>query len=164
MDNIHIRRASLADADTIVAFNLALAAQTEQRTLDRGTLLAGVRHVLTDAALGVYWLAEVSGRCVGQLLLTREWSDWRNGLFWWIQSVYVIPELRGRGVYRALHRHVEQQARQTTGVCGLRLYTDRHNTSAQQVYERLGMQRTAYLLYETDWSSADTAAHPAARA
>ncbi len=149
---ISIRQAVPGDADLITDFNLAMAQETERRSLDRATLLAGVTRLLLDPSRGVYYLAELSGRCVGQLLITYEWSDWRNGQFWWIQSVYVRPEARRTGVYRALHEWVEHQARQTPGVCGLRLYTDRENTRAQGVYERLGMHATNYLLYERDWS------------
>lgn len=152
-DAIAIRTARPEDADTIVNFNCAMARESEGRALPRATAVVGARRVLEDASLGQYFVAEAAGRIVGQLLITYEWSDWRNGLFWWIQSVYVESAQRGRGVYRRLHEHVERLARQTAGVCGLRLYVERSNAGAQAVYQRLGMQRTAYDLFETDWSA-----------
>ena len=150
---IQIRAARPADAETIAAFNAAMARETEQRDLDDRALLSGMRRVLEQPELGVYYLAQLDGSVVGQMLITREWSDWRNGLFWWIQSVYVRPAARRRGVYRALHEWIERQGRTTPGVCGLRLYVETHNAAAQRAYERLGMSRTSYALYETDWSS-----------
>jgi ribosomal protein S18 acetylase RimI-like enzyme len=149
---VHVRRATEADADALVAANLALAVETEDRRLDAGRVAAGVRRVLRDAALGVYYVAEDGGRIVGQLLITREFSDWRNGWFWWIQSVYVSPTDRRRGVYRALHASVIAAARADGDVCGVRLYVDRANTGAQVTYQSLGMRRTEYDLYEIDWS------------
>jgi GNAT superfamily N-acetyltransferase len=163
MSRLFIRRATPADADTITAFNLAIAQETEGRRLNRDLVGRAVARVLADASLGVYWLAlelppagqavaAEGGKVVGQLLVTYEFSDWRDGVFWWIQSVYVDPAARRTGVYRALHRHVEEQARATGNVCGLRLYTDRDNAVAQEVYRQLGMARSGYLIYEVDWS------------
>ncbi len=111
----------------------------------------GVAAALADESLGFYAVAEVDGQLAGQLMVTFEWSDWRNGLFWWIQSVYVRPEFRRRGVYRALHRHVADAARAAGGVCGLRLYVERENTVARQVYESLDMRRTRYRMYEVEF-------------
>ena len=152
--DISIRVAVAADAEVIARSNAAMAEETEQRRLDQSTLLAGVRGLLQDPGKGVYYLAEHGGRVVGQLMLTYEWSDWRNGMFWWIQSVYVAPDLRRKGVYRALHRHVEAAARRTPGVCGIRLYVESENAVAQNAYHQLGMVRTGYLMFETDWSAA----------
>ncbi len=152
MNNLTIRPATLTDADTIAAYNRAMARETESRDLPADVIARGVRRVLTDPALGVYYLAEQDGRVVGQLLITFEFSDWRDGLFWWIQSVYVDASARRSGVYRALHRHVEHAARQSGRACGLRLYVDKRNTRAQQVYRSLGLVPTEYDLYETDWS------------
>ena len=154
MSTLRIRRATPADADIIAAANVAMAAETEARQLDRARTAAAVRRALADAALGVYWLAERDGNVVGQLLITTEFSDWRDGVFWWIQSVYVVPAARRTGVYRALHERVVQEARRTPGVCGVRLYVDRHNAAAQAVYRRLGMHETEYRLFEADWSAA----------
>ncbi|MBW7906769.1 MAG: GNAT family N-acetyltransferase [Phycisphaerae bacterium] len=167
-DTLSIRRATPADAELIAAFNQAMAAETEGRRLDGATLAAGVRAVLREPARGVYYLAERSeglsargGAVVGQLLLTYEWSDWRNGWFWWIQSVYVAPAARGGGVYRKLHEHVAALARAAGDVCGVRLYVDAGNAAAQAVYRRLGMTVTNYRLFETDWSGAAHNSHAA---
>lgn len=153
MSTLRIRRATPADADIIAAANVAMAAETEDRRLDHTRTAAAVRRALSDATLGVYWLAERDGNVVGQLLITTEFSDWRDGVFWWIQSVYVLPAARRTGVYRALHERVVQEARRTAGVCGVRLYVDRHNAAAQAVYRRLGMHETGYRLFEADWSA-----------
>ncbi len=152
MNEISIRNATTADADAVIANNAAMALETEGCRLDPDTLRSGVGRVLSDAARGVYYLAELDGRVVGQLLITKEWSDWRDAWFWWIQSVFVAPEARRTGVYRMLHEHVVAEARRTGEVCGIRLYTEQANTRAQQVYERMGMQRSAYVMYEADWS------------
>lgn len=152
MTTTSIRRATSADADVIALANLAMAAETEGRRLDRAQAVRAVRRVLAEAALGVYWLAERDGIVVGQLLVTTEFSDWRDGVFWWIQSVYVAPAARRTGVYRALHEHVVQEARRTPRVCGVRLYVDRHNATAQAVYRHLGLHETDYLFFEADWS------------
>lgn len=146
-----IRRANPTDAEIVARFNAAMAEETEGRPLPLERVLSGVRRALADEAMGAYFIAELDGRAVGQMLITREWSDWRDGWFWWIQSVYVAPEARRTGVYRALHEYVEKAARSTPDVCGLRLYVDSENTSAQRVYERLGMTRTDYQLFEVDW-------------
>jgi GNAT superfamily N-acetyltransferase len=104
--------------------------------------------VLEDPALGRYYLAEIDGRPAGQLMTTYEWSDWRNGVFLWIQSVYVLPTHRGAGVFRSLYRHLEDMARQDARICGIRLYVDRANERAQAVYGRLGMHRSNYGIME----------------
>ena len=148
---ILIRSAGVADAAVIARFNRAMALETEGRKLSSGRVLRGVRALLADAAKGTDYVAEADGAVVGQLLITYEWSDWRNGNFWWIQSVYVTPEWRGRGVFKALHAHVERRARKRKDVCGLRLYVDDHNTKAKEVYSRLGLRATHYELWETDF-------------
>ncbi len=152
-DSLAIRPAREADARTIAEFNQAMAQETEGLRLADAVIQAGVENLLRDPAKGRYFLAERDGAVVGQLLITYEWSDWRNGWFWWIQSVYVAPAARRGGVYRALYAHVTQAARDARDVCGVRLYVDRDNLSAQRVYERLGMTRTGYLLFEADWSA-----------
>ncbi len=152
MPDITIRTATVADVETVAGNNAATAAETESRRLDPETLRTGVACVLSDPTRGVYYLAEIDGRVVGQLLITKEWSDWRDGWFWWIQSVFVTPEARRTGVYRVLHEHVVAEARRAGNVCGIRLYTEQGNTPAHQVYERMGMKRSAYVMYEADWS------------
>ncbi len=149
---IDIRPARDHDAATVVEFNIALAAQSEEKALDRTTVEQGVAAVLADPAKGRYYIAECDGEAIGQLMLTFEWSDWRNGMFWWIQSVYVREPFRGQGVFGALYRFVEAQAREGGGACGLRLYVDKGNTHASRVYRALGMQETHYDLFEVDFS------------
>ena len=151
--NFRVRPAAPADADTIADFNLAMAAETEDRGLDEQRLRAGVRTALADERCGRYLVAEDgSGVVAGCLLLTLEWSDWRNGWFWWIQSVYTSPQFRGQGVYRSLYDHVLAEARAQEDVCGIRLYVEEENLKAQGVYSHLGMQRTHYQLFEVDFS------------
>ncbi len=148
---VMVREARPADCDTIVDFNLRLAAETENKELPREVLQAGVQAALADANKARYFMAMIGDEVAGQLMLTREWSDWRNGDIWWIQSVYVVEKFRQAGVFRALYQHVEQLAKATTGVVGLRLYVEDHNLRAQQVYERLGMKRAGYQVLETIW-------------
>jgi GNAT superfamily N-acetyltransferase len=143
-----IREATVADIPFIVSANAALAQETEGQLLDPGLLQPGVRAVFEDPSLGRYFLADVDGRAVGQLMTTHEWSDWRNGLFLWIQSVYVLPDYRGSGAFKALFAHLQQIARIDARVCGIRLYVDRDNERAQEVYARLGMHRSNYGVME----------------
>ena len=128
-----------------------MAWETEQRKLSPQRVRRGVQALLADAAKGRYFVAECAGEVIGQTLITYEWSDWRNGNFWWIQSVYVAPEHRGHGVFKALHRHLHQLARRQKDVCGLRLYVDGHNAQAKEVYARLGLAPTEYELWEADF-------------
>lgn len=134
--------------DLLVRFNAALALETEDLALDPERLRAGVRAVFDDPARGAYLVAELDGRPVGALLVTSEWSDWRAGRMLWIQSVYVEPAARGRGVYRALHERVLADARASADVRGVRLYVERGNRAAQAVYRALGMQASGYVLFE----------------
>jgi len=134
-----VRPARPTDAEAIVDFNARLAQETEHLTLDPGLLSLGVNAILADPAKGRYWVAETDGRVVGQLSVTYEWSDWRNGWFWWIQSVYVLAEYRRLGVFRQLYRHVHQLAADEIDVVGLRLYVENENHAAQAVYADLGM-------------------------
>lgn len=150
---ITIRHAQPGDYETIAEYNVALAAETEDFHLDPAVVREGVQAILNDPSKGTYFVAERDGRVVGQLMITYEWSDWRNGQIWWIQSVYVAPDARGAKVYRQLHQHVEREARATSGVVAIRLYVHHDNTRAQDTYSRLGMQRTEYQIFETDWSS-----------
>ena len=151
---LHIRNAERRDLEFIAAGNSAMALETEHKRLDPGTVTAGVQAAFDDQSRGRYFVAEVDGQVVGQLMITYEWSDWRNGVFWWIQSVYVTPGARRLGVFRALHAHVEQLARATAGVCGLRLYVENDNIRAQQTYLGCGMDHAGYLVMETDYSGA----------
>ena len=143
-----LRLARGDDAEVLVGFNAAMALETEGKELLPEVIGAGVRSLLANPAAGFYVLAETEGRVVGALLITKEWSDWRNGTFWWIQSVYVRPELRRGGVYKTLYRHVQRMAANEPGVCGFRLYVERENTRAQSTYTSLGMQETHYRVFE----------------
>jgi GNAT superfamily N-acetyltransferase len=159
---IRIRHARTADADDIVRFNVAMALETEHKTLDASVLRAGVQAALGDARHGFYLVAESAGRVVACLLITFEWSDWRNGQWWWLQSVYVEQAFRRHGVFRALYDEVERRVRSTRDAIGLRLYVERDNRRAQQTYAALGMHETDYRLYEKTLAGEAAAAIPAA--
>jgi GNAT superfamily N-acetyltransferase len=146
-----IRAADRRDLAVLAAYNLALAWETEQKRLDPATVEAGVEALLGDPQRGFYTVAEIEGQVVGQVLITFEWSDWRNGWFWWLQSVYVQPAFRRRGVFRALVEHLEERARREGHVVGLRLYVERDNRAAQAVYAALGLQPTTYGVLEKCW-------------
>jgi ribosomal protein S18 acetylase RimI-like enzyme len=143
-----IRRATPADLPVIVEFNRRLAEETENKVLDTDVLTRGVSATFADPHKGPYFVAEEAGQVVGQLQITFEWSDWRNGWMWWIQGVYVRADARRQGVFRALYDHVYQAARADPEVIALRLYVERDNAAAQRTYESLGMSRTGYLLFE----------------
>lgn len=128
-----------------------MAWETERRRLNRPRVRRGVSALLKDSAKGTYHVAETDGAVVGQLLITYEWSDWRNGNFWWIQSVYIAPEARRRGAFRALFQHVHKLAKSRRDVCGLRLYMHSENGRARKTYERLGMNRSDYEVFEKDF-------------
>src|SRR6185503_1914587 len=130
---IRIRPALPADAGVIAGFQLRMARETEGVELDGAVLARGVAAVFADAAKGAYWVAERDGEIVACLLVTPEWSDWRDGTVLWIQSVYVVPAERGRGVYRALYERLRQEAAGDDGIKGIRLYVDRRNAAAQRV-------------------------------
>jgi GNAT superfamily N-acetyltransferase len=144
-----IRRATVADAAVVVEFNRLLAEESEGKALDPVTLVPGVRAGLEDPRKSLYFLAEEGGQALGQLGVTFEWSDWRNGWFWWIQSVYVRPEARRRGVFRALFDHVRRLAQEDSEVIGLRLYVENANKAAQETYQRMGMRAAGYFVLET---------------
>lgn len=144
-----VRQARTDDLDFLVRGNVEMARETEATELDPALVVPGTRAVLLDPSLGRYFIAELNNRPVGQLMLTFEWSDWRNGVFWWIQSVFVEPGHRGEGAFSALFRHVLDLARSDPGVCGIRLYVDRANDRAQAVYRRLGLHPTNYDVMET---------------
>ncbi len=144
---LRIRPAVPSDLDFVVAGNLALAQETENLTLDASVLRDGVRALLEGRAPGAYWIAELDGAVVGQTLITYEWSDWRNRMVWWIQSVYVSPGARQHGVFRAVYAHLRREAA-AAGAGGLRLYVDTTNVRAQQVYAALGMNGEHYRVFE----------------
>ena len=148
MSEIKVRQATVAEAGRIAAFNRAMAMETESLALDEKTVAAGVVALMGHPDRGFYLVAEVAGAVAGCLLITYEWSDWRNKMFWWIQSVYVKPEQRGHGVYSALDEKVKALAAQAGNVCGLRLYVHKGNIRAQEVYRSLGMEETPYLVFE----------------
>jgi GNAT superfamily N-acetyltransferase len=152
MPEILIRPATLADAEFLASGNARMALETEARTLDPAILSSGVRAVFDDPTRGFYLIAEVNRQPAGQMMITYEWSDWRNAVFWWIQSVYTIPELRARGVFKALYAHVNSLAMERGDVCGLRLYVESHNHRAQAAYLRCGMSEAIYRMFEVDYS------------
>ena len=148
-----VRRAEATDLPTLVRFNRALAQESEGLDLPQAQVEEGVRRGLQQPDACCYFVVEQAGAVVGQLMLTFEWSDWRAGFFWWIQSVYVEESSRGRGIFRALYAHVQRLAREESSTCcGLRLYVEHGNTHAMRVYEDVGMSRTLYHMYEVDWT------------
>lgn len=154
-DGIVIRPARQDDRDTIVMFNAAMALETERRQLDLATLRQGTLAFLQSPAYGFYIVAQLpadtSDKPVGQLMITYEWSDWRNGVFWWIQSVYVVPDRRGIGVFRAMYNYILIEAKADPRVCGVRLYVERDNRRAQTVYQRVGLSPSVYMIFERDF-------------
>lgn len=152
--SILLRDATPADVDALVEFNAAMAWETEHKRLDPAVLRPGVAAVFDDARRGFYLVAERDGAVLGGLLVTYEWSDWRCGDWWWVQSVYVRPQARGQGVFGALYRAVEARAR-AAGAVGLRLYVERDNRRAQRTYAALGMEETAYRMFEQPFARAD---------
>lgn len=145
---ITLRRGVPSDAPVVTEFNYRLALESEGKELDRVVLSAGVSACLADASKAMYFLAEEEGMVIGQLAITLEWSDWRNGWLWWVQSVYVRQENRRQGVFRSLYEHVRQQALAQGNVVGIRLYVEEENHAAQKTYFQLGMERTGYLVLE----------------
>jgi GNAT superfamily N-acetyltransferase len=146
--NIHIRVASLLDMPLLAGWAQAMAWETEQKILPDADILGGTRRALEQATLAQYFIAEIADQPVGCLMLTNEWSDWRNGLWWWIQSVFVRPEFRRRGVYRALYAHIQELAAQNIEVHGIRLYVEKENINAQHTYQALGMHDACYKVFE----------------
>lgn len=143
-----IRKAEIKDLDRIVEFNYNLAFETEDKALDKNILTKGVKALLEDKSKGVYHVCEVNGEVVGQIMYTYEWSDWRNGLFIWVQSVYVDKEYRGQGVFKRLYNHIKEMCDKDENICGIRLYVEFENQNAQKTYESLGMEKCNYYMYE----------------
>lgn len=150
-----LRPAAPADAEAIAARNIAMAEETEGKALDPATIRAGVGAVLADPKKGWYLVAEADGGVIGQAMVTYEWSDWRNGDFWWVQSVYVAPAFRRQGIFTAIFRAVEAAARTRPGVVGLRLYVEKENRTAQETYRCLGMTRSNYAMFELAFAPGD---------
>ncbi|MBV8202268.1 MAG: GNAT family N-acetyltransferase [Acidobacteria bacterium] len=143
-----VRLARPEEADLLIDYQARLAKETEGLELDRLALGRGVRAVFDDPGLGEYWVAELDGEIAACLLVTREWSDWRNGTVLWIHGVYVLPERRGRGLYRSLYEQLRRRVKATPDLKGIRLYVDHRNPKARATYERLGMNGEHYALYE----------------
>lgn len=148
---ISIRAANEADIQVLAEFNIAMALETEQKVLPAKVIRAGISALFEDSQLGFYTVAAVDDQVAGALMITTEWSDWRNGLFWWIQSVYVKPAHRRAGVFSRLYQTIRQQAMHKPNVCGLRLYVERENLMAQQTYLKMGMEETAYRMFEEEF-------------
>jgi GNAT superfamily N-acetyltransferase len=150
-----IRAANLDDVESIITFSAAMALETENRQLNVARLREGTLSLLNTPSYGFFMVAELRDgeqrRLIGQLMITSEWSDWRNGVFWWIQSVYVDPAWRRRGVFRRIHEAVVSQAKADVKVCGLRLYVEQDNHTAEAVYQRVGLKRSVYKVYEEDF-------------
>jgi GNAT superfamily N-acetyltransferase len=150
-EQITIRIANAADASALVEFNQAMAFETEGKRLETSRLQNGVEAVFGDEKKGFYVVAEnANGRIIGGLMITFEWSDWRNGWFWWIQSVYILPENRGQKIYRRLYQFVKEKALEQGNVCGFRLYVEHENSHAQKVYKSVGMKHSDYLMFEEE--------------
>ncbi len=148
--NNTIRTAKPEDAATIALFNKLMATETEDKALDTDLINPGVKAVIGDPARGTYYVACDGDRIVGQLMITLEWSDWRNSWFWWIQSVYVETDARKHGVFRSLYAHVKKLAQERDDVCGIRLYVENENRRAQSTYLSLGMDKTHYFIMEEE--------------
>ncbi len=153
-DGLTIRVATPADVPSLMEFNQSMAWETECKRLDQATLAAGIQRIVSDRQLGLYLVAERDGMVIGALMITTEWSDWRNGMFWWIQSVFVLPAYRRQGIYAMLYDAVKQESAAADDVCGFRLYVEKDNAVAQTVYRRLGMTESTYRIYEQSAESA----------
>ena len=145
---IKIRKGEIADAERIARFNQNMAMETENIELIPEVILAGVKTMLSNPNLGFYLVAQNNDDIVASLMVTTEWSDWRNGQFWWIQSVYVESDWRRQGLYTRLYDSVKEMAEADSGVCGYRLYVEKENTRAQATYDKAGMKETHYKMYE----------------
>lgn len=143
-----IREANFNDRESIANFQVAMAKETENEELDYSTVLNGVSAVLMNEEKGRYFIAEIDGNTIASLLITYEWSDWRNGTIYWIQSVFVMPENRGKGVYAGMYSYIKEKVEKSNDIIGIRLYVDKRNTNAKSVYIRLGMSSEHYELFE----------------
>jgi len=154
---IDIRNATREDVPFLADCNIAMAFESEKKHLDRDVLTRGIIAVFDHPDRGFYVVAEREGKAVGSLLITHEWSDWRNGGWWWIQSVYVMPEARRGGVFSAMYREIDRRARASAGVIGLRLYVEKENSRAQATYAALGMEPAHYSLFQASFVEFDKA-------
>lgn len=144
----NIRKARIEDLKTIVKFNYNLAKETEDKELNLEILRNGVKAMIEDSSKGQYYVYEVNGRVVGQIMFTYEWSDWRNGMFLWVQSVYVDSDYRKKGIYKKLYHNVKNICDNNDGIAGIRLYVEKENINAKATYESLGMSECNYNMYE----------------
>lgn len=147
MNKFVMRKGGIKDADTLTKFNQFMALETENKELAYDTVYKGVVNLIKNPQYGCYFVAE-QNKIVGSLMVTFEWSDWRNGLFWWVQSVYVLPEYRRQGVYSELYKFVKEKAKKESNICGFRLYVEKDNLIAQKSYKALGMKETSYKMFE----------------
>ncbi len=144
---MNITTGTVNDIDAITGFQMAMASESEGTILDQKKVRCGVTSVMEDESKGVYIVARIDDNAIASLMITREWSDWNNGWYWWIQSVYVMPEYRGHGIFRAMYEKVMEMAKENS-ITQVRLYVDRHNINAQKAYRKLGMEECHYLMYE----------------
>ena len=147
---MNIRKALNKDIDVIARYNYNLAYETENKILDMNILTRGVEAIIKDENKGIYHVCEINGEVVGQIMYTFEWSDWRNGTFLWIQSVYVNKEFRGMGVFKALYKFIRDIEDNDNNICGIRLYVEKENTIAKKTYKNIGMKECNYYIYEYD--------------
>jgi GNAT superfamily N-acetyltransferase len=145
---MHIRKATRNDSQVIGSFQIAMARETENICLDTKTVTEGIKAVFEDPSRGIYFVAEKQGEVVGSLMVTFEWSDWRNSYFWWIQSVYVKPEIRRKGVFKQMYLYLHERVKKESSLCGLRLYAEKTNRIAQHTYKSLGMNADHYVMFE----------------
>ena len=143
-----IRKADKNDFEIIAEYNYNLAYETEDKKLDKDILIKGVKRILSDETKGIYHVCEVDGKVVGQIMYTYEWSDWRNGTFLWVQSVYVHKDYRGKGIFKALYNKVKEICDSSDEYVGIRLYVERENYNAQKTYQKIGMSECNYYMYE----------------
>lgn len=145
---MNIRKANIKDLETIVDYNYNLAYETENIQLDKNTLTSGVKNIILDNTKGIYHVCEIDGKVVGQIMYTYEWSDWRNGIFIWVQSVYVNKDYRGQGIFKALYTKVKEICESSNEYVGIRLYVEKKNYTAQKTYKNIGMHECNYYMYE----------------
>jgi ribosomal protein S18 acetylase RimI-like enzyme len=144
----YIRNAKPKDIETIAEYNIKMALETENKYLDKEIIIAGVSSIINDNSKGMYWVMEMNKIIIGQLMVTYEWSDWRNGMMWWIQSVYVPKEQRRQGVYSQMYNNLLELAQLDSECCGIRLYVEKENKKAQKTYKKLGMKNAGYEIME----------------